>query len=188
MAVGYYKLTKANDPQTVCTLFEAEANVTACTVAGTAREADTSILFPDQLQKATLTINNTGGTFDLGFAGEMEEEIAYDASSATIQAALRALTLGSATLAVTGDDPHAIVMALTDPTLVLDITDLTGGTDSTLVDSQAHRDEEVLVFPNDVVFKVVGTTVSAITTAAAALISDTTAYVEVAGGYPAVAI
>lgn len=190
MAIGYYTLTKAADPQTVCTLFEAEANVTSCTVAGITGEADTSYLFPDAVWKGTLTIDATGGTFDLGSATDIEADIAEDASSATIQAALRALDEYGATLTVTGDGPHVITLAQDDPPLVADATDLTGGAGTaTIVETQASRDAyENLVFPNQVVFKVVGATVSAITTAAAALISDTTAYVEVARGYPAVAV
>lgn len=188
MAIGYYKLTKAADPQTVCTLFEAEANVSSCTVAGSAREADTSKLFPAVVSKQLLTINNTGGTFDIGATGDLEADVAYDATSATIQAALRALDSFGSTLTVTGDGPHVITLAQTDPAVTIDITNMTGGTDSTITETQDNRSEEVLVFPNDVVFKVVGTTVSAITTAAAALISDETAFVEVASGYPAVAI
>ena len=194
MAIGYYRLiAPAMDPQAVCTLFEAEANITSCTVAGIAPEADESLLFPDVVSKSTLTINNTGGTFDLGAAGDMEEGIAYDAASATIQAALRALGSFGSTLTVTGDGPHLITLAQDDPDLVLDITDLTGGTDSTLVETQDNRTGEVLANPGQVVFKVIGTTVAAITDAAAALIAaeddaGAGANVEVASGYPAVAI
>ena len=189
MAIGYFTLTKAADPQTVCTLFEAEANITACTVAGTAGEADGSLLFPDTIEIATLTIDATGGTFDLGFAGDMEEGIAEDANSATIQAALRALDSGSATLTVTGDGPHVYTGALTDTILIADGTDLTGGAGTaTIVQSQTIREAQVLASPAQVVFKVVGTTVAAIDTAAAALISDTTAYPIEASGYPETAI
>ena len=197
MAVGYYRLVSpAMNSLVVCALFEAEANVTACTVAGFVPETDKTLLFPDQVQKATLTINNTGGTFDMGFAGDMEADIAYDASAATMQAALRALDTGSATLTVTGTGPFYYTGALTDPVLVIDITDMTGGTASTLVDTQSIREPQVLASAGQVVFKVIGATVAAITDAATALIaaeddagdSSAGANVEVASGYPAVAI
>ena len=189
MAIGYFTLTAAADPQTVCTLFEAEANITACTVAGTAREADTSKLFPDTIEKGTVTIDATGGTFDIGAAGDLEADVAEDASSATIQAALRALDSFGDTLTVTGDGPHIVTLATTDPTIVVDGTDLTGGAGTVVYAiTQTPRSEEVLVFPGQVVFKVVGTTVAAIDTAAAALITDTTAYPIEASGYPETAI
>jgi len=198
MAVGYYRLISPSmNAQAVCTLFEAEANVTSCTVAGVTPETSTDPIVSDQAQITTLTIDATGGTFDLGFSGDMEEDIAEDANSATIQAALRALDSGSATLTVTGDGPHVITLTTADPDLVADGTALTGGAGTAvLVDSQSSRDPGVLVFPNQVVFKVIGTTVAAITDAATALIaaeddagdSNAGANVEVASGYPAVAI
>jgi len=199
MAIGYYRLiAPAMNAQAVCTLFEAEANVTACTVAGIREETDTSALFPDAIQIATITVDASGGTFNIGVADEFEIT-AEAATAASIQVALRANSQFSATLTVTGSDggPFTYTGALTDPTLVVEDIDLTGGASTVvLVDTQSIRSPEVLVFSNQVVFKVVGTTVAAITDAATALIaaeddagdSNAGANVEVAGGYPAVAI
>ena len=57
MAVAYYTLTKAGDAQAICTLFEAEANITSCTVVGTVGETATDPLISDQAQITTLIIN-----------------------------------------------------------------------------------------------------------------------------------
>lgn len=183
MAIAYISLTAAADPQAVCTAFEAEANITSCTIAGLAGEADTSRLFPDVVAKYLLTINNTGGTFDIGATGDLEAAVAFNATSATIQAALRALDSFGDTLTVTGDGPHVITMAADDPTLIIDITNMTGGTDSTLVETQDDRDGEVLANPAAGIFKVVGTTVAAIDAAVTAV-----GGCEEASGYPEAAI
>ena len=188
MALAYYTLTKSGDPQAICTLFEAESGINSCVVLGTAGEASTGVIFPAQASELVLTINNTGGTFDLGATGDLEADIAYDATSATIQAALRALDSFGSTLTVTGDGPHVIVLAQTDPDLVLDITDMTGGTDSTLVETQNNRTAQVLASPGQVVFLVDGDSVAELDAAAAALISDETAYPIEASGYPEAAI
>lgn len=184
MALAYLTLTAAADPATVCTALEAEANISACTTAGITGDTDTSKLFPDIVEAGTLTIDATGGTFDVGAAGDLAEDVAEDADSATIQAALRALDSFGSTLTVTGDGPHIITLADDDPTIVTDATDLTGGAGTAVYAiTQAEREEEVLVFPNQVVFKIVGTTVSAIDSAVAAV-----GGLEEARGYPEAAI
>jgi len=84
-------------------------------------------------QQWTITIDATGGTFDLVLNGETAAGIAYDATSATIQTAiegLAAMTAGDVT--VTGDGPHTITLAVTfantsGNTLTTDPASLTGG-------------------------------------------------------------
>lgn len=49
MAVGYYTLTAAADPQTVCTDFEAELNISECVALGTAGEASTDVLVASEV-------------------------------------------------------------------------------------------------------------------------------------------
>ncbi len=200
MAVGYYRLeAPALDAQAVCTLFEAEANVTSCTVGGTVGESGGGLLFPDTVEKGTATIDATGGTYDIGAAGDLEEGVAEAATGATVQAALRALDSFGSTLTVTGaaGGPLVITLATDDPTIVVDGTDLTGGAGTAVyVITQTPRVEQVLASSGQVIFKVVGTTVAAITDAATALIAaeddagdaNAGANVIVASGYPAVAI
>lgn len=189
MPLAYYTLTKSGDPQAICTLFEAESGINSCVVLGTAGEAATGPLFPDQAEEGTLTIDATGGTFDIGAAGDLEEGVAFDADSATIQAALRALDSFGATLTVTGDGPHVIVLAQDDPSIVTDATDLTGGAGTAAyVATQSNRDAQVLASPGKVVFLVDGDSVAELDAAAAALISDETAYPIEASGYPEAAI
>lgn len=89
----------------------------------------------------TLTIDATGGTFDLILNGETASAIAFDASSATIQTALEGLasvTAGDVT--VTGDGPHTIQLAgnlknTSGNTLVSDAASLTGGASTAVVAS-----------------------------------------------------
>jgi hypothetical protein len=57
----------------------------------------------NEVQRLTLTGSPTGGTFRLQVAGGVTQPIAYNASAATIQAALRAVpTVGSAGVTCTG--------------------------------------------------------------------------------------
>src|SRR5262249_41925037 len=46
----------------------------------------------DEVQTVTLTGNPTGGTFTLTFSGQTTAAIAYNASAATVQSALQALS------------------------------------------------------------------------------------------------
>jgi len=84
----------------------------------------------------TVTITATGGTMDLILNGETAATIAYDANSATIQAALIALaSIETGDVTVAGDGPHTITMAgdyanTSGNTLTVDTTNLTGGSAS----------------------------------------------------------
>jgi hypothetical protein len=90
-------------------------------------------------QQWTITIDATGGTFDIVLNGETAATIAYDATSATIQTALEALasiTAGDVTVA--GDGPHTVTMAVTfaniaTNTLTTVATSLTGGAQTAVV-------------------------------------------------------
>jgi len=81
----------------------------------------------------TLTIDATGGTFDLVLNGEIASAIAYDADSATIQTALEGLaSIAPGDVVVSGDGPHTITMggafiSVWNNTLTSDASSLTGG-------------------------------------------------------------
>ena len=65
-----------------------------------------------QVWTVTITGSPTGGTFTLTLNGEETSNIAYDADSATVQAALVALaSVTSGDVLVTGDGPHTITLA-----------------------------------------------------------------------------
>lgn len=87
----------------------------------------------------TLTIDATGGTFDLILNGETASAIAFDASSATIQTALEGLaSMSSGDVTVTGDGPHTITLAgdfanTSGNTLTSDAGSLTGGASTAVV-------------------------------------------------------
>lgn len=95
----------------------------------------------------TLTISGTptGGTFTLTYESAETTDIAYDASAATIQAALEALaTIGVGNVDVSGSGPFVITFIgdLTDMDVSLIVGDgasLTGGTspDATVAETNA---------------------------------------------------
>lgn len=63
----------------------------------------------DEIQVVTLTDDTDGGTFTLTFEGDTTSALAWDATSATIQTALEALTsIGAGNVAVAGDGPHTV--------------------------------------------------------------------------------
>jgi hypothetical protein len=67
---------------------------------------DTSYLTPggvDEVQTVTITGSPTGGTFTLSYKGQVTSALAYNASAAAVQTALRALSrIGSNGVTVTG--------------------------------------------------------------------------------------
>ncbi len=62
MAVGYYELTAAADPQTVCTDFEAEANISAAQAIGDVDEAGAVIITGEKLASPNKVIFKITGT------------------------------------------------------------------------------------------------------------------------------
>lgn len=89
----------------------------------------------------TLTVDAGGGTYTLTFGGQTTAAIAFDATAAQVQAALRALsTIGSAGVTVTGDagGPYTITFAgalsgLPQTDITADDTNLTGGAGTAVI-------------------------------------------------------
>lgn len=80
---------------------------------------------------STVTITASGGTYTILVNGVATSSLAYNANSATIQAALVALsTVGAGNATVTGSGPYVITFAasLGDVTVTLGVGSLTGGT------------------------------------------------------------
>lgn len=90
----------------------------------------------NEVQTATLSGTPTGGTFKLSFKGYTTPGIAYNATAATVQAALEALSsIGTTGVAVSGSagGPYAITFQnqlgnRAVPLIIPDSTLLTGGT------------------------------------------------------------
>ncbi len=103
-------------------------------VAGTILGQVTVASATNDAQTVTINGSPTGGTFVLVFAGQVTAAIAYNATSATVQAALEALsTIGAGNVAVSGSagGPYtctfqAACAALDQPDLT-HIDSLTGG-------------------------------------------------------------
>jgi len=104
----------------------------------------------------TITIGGTptGGTFALGYEGQITSPIAYNASAATVQAALRALsTIGGTNVTCTGGAlpgtavtctfSGALVLA-TVPLLTSNIAGLTGGTPTIAIANAAGTPQDVI--------------------------------------------
>lgn len=89
-----------------------------------------------EVQTATMSGSPTGGTFTLTFKGQTTATIAFNATGADVQTALRALsTIGSPNVTVAGPagGPWVITFAGTlakqdQPTITADNSGLTGGT------------------------------------------------------------
>lgn len=62
MAVGYYTLTAAADPQTVCTAFEAEANISAAVAVGSQGESETAVIASEVLSAPNHIVFKITGT------------------------------------------------------------------------------------------------------------------------------
>jgi hypothetical protein len=102
-------------------------------------------------QTVTVTGTPTGGTFQLRVGGAVTTPIAYNASGATVQAALQALStvsstnteaLGSAVAAgitVTGAGPYAVTFANGATPITLANNSLTGGTSPTVTIAQTTQ-------------------------------------------------
>jgi hypothetical protein len=79
------------------------------TLANTDVSAITGVGGKNEVQTITISNAVAGDKFVLTFDGDTTTEIAYDASSATVQAALEALDgLDSGDVTVTGDGPHLV--------------------------------------------------------------------------------
>jgi hypothetical protein len=93
----------------------------------------------DEVQ--SLTIDAGGGTYTLTFGGQTTAAIAFDATAAQVQAALRALsTIGSSGVTVTGaaGGPYTITFGgplsgLPQAEMTTDDTNLTGGAGTAVV-------------------------------------------------------
>lgn len=88
-----------------------------------------------EVQTVTISGSPTGGTFVLVFQDQATTDIAFNATAATVQAALRALsTIGGSNVNVTGSagGPYTVTFAGTLADMKLDVmnatSDLTGGT------------------------------------------------------------
>lgn len=94
----------------------------------------------DMVQVVTITGTPTGGTFTVTIGGYTTAPIAYNASAATVQAAIRALapgapfggsTAATATVAGSAGGPYTITFVQTGAPVTADQTGLTGGTAAT---------------------------------------------------------
>ncbi len=135
--VVYGSETAATYPQTV------HQNVSVKPAAVRGKDIDVYVGTPtgtEEVQTLTLT-GATGGTFTLTFDGETTSTIAYNASAATVQTALRALSnLDTADVAVTGSNggPYTITFGgayvnMDVEAIVPDGTSLTGTTPTAVI-------------------------------------------------------
>ena len=88
----------------------------------------------DLVQVVTINGTPTGGTFTITVDGQTTAAIAYNAASSTVQSALRALTVPSAsaiTVSGSAGGPYTITFSDTSAPLSVDQTSLTGGTAAT---------------------------------------------------------
>lgn len=93
----------------------------------------------NEVQTVDVSGSPTGGTYTLSFAEQETSDLAYNASAATVQAALEALpNIGSGNVSVSGSGGSFTVTFEGDlagenvPTLVGDGSGLTGGTDPSI--------------------------------------------------------
>jgi hypothetical protein len=93
----------------------------------------------NEIQTVTITGTPTGGTFTLTFSGQTTAAIAYNATAATVSAALAALSnIGSNNVGVTGATagPYTVMfqgaLATTDVAQMTATPSLTGGTSPTV--------------------------------------------------------
>jgi len=89
----------------------------------------------DEVQTVTITGGPTGGTFTLTFSGQTTAAIAYNATAATVQTALQALSnIGAGNVTVTGNagGPYTVdfvgTLANTDVAQMTATPSFTGGT------------------------------------------------------------
>lgn len=111
---------------------------------------DSSTLQPggvDEVQTATITGTPTGGTFKLGYKGQSTADIAFNATGATVQTALRALSRLGAGVTVTGNAGGPYTITFTgdklgkqeQPLLTLAANALTGGTTPTVTIAETTK-------------------------------------------------
>ena len=100
----------------------------------------------NKTQVVTITGTPTGGTFTLSVGGATTAGIAYNATAATVQSALRALNSGvpfggspAATVTVSGSagGPYTVVFPDAAAPITADGSGLTGGTNPTVVVAQS---------------------------------------------------
>lgn len=117
----------------------------------------------NEVQTATITGSPTGGTFTLSFDGATTGALAYNASAATVQAALEALsTIGTGNVTVSGSagGPYTITFVnawggQNVSAITKDVTGLTGGTSPNITmatstgGAAAVTLEEIKVIPAD---------------------------------------
>lgn len=106
------------------------------------------------IQNITLSGSPTGGTLVLGFQGQITAPIAYNASAATIQTALRALsTIGGTNVTCTGGPlgSAAVVCTFsgtlvnqTVPLITSNIAGLTGGTPAITIVNASGTPQDVI--------------------------------------------
>jgi len=84
-----------------------------------------------EVQKVTISGAPTGGTFTLTYDGQTTDAIAYNATAATVQAAIEALAnVGSATVSGDAGGPYTVTFGGSDNIPQMTATSsLTGGTD-----------------------------------------------------------
>jgi hypothetical protein len=104
----------------------------------------------------TITIGGTptGGTFTLGYQGQVTAPIAFNATAATVQAALRALsTIGGTNVTCTGGAlPGAAItctfsgplVLATVPLITANISGLTGGTPTITIANASGTPQDVI--------------------------------------------
>lgn len=88
----------------------------------------------DTVQVVTINGTPTGGTFTITIGGQTSSALAYNATGATVQTALRALsgaTFTGMTVAGSGGGPYTITFAGAAAPVFVDQTSLTGGTAAT---------------------------------------------------------
>jgi hypothetical protein len=89
---------------------------------------------------ATVNGSPTGGTFTLTMAGQTTSALAYNASGATIQTAVRLLTFpGAATTTVTGSGPYTITFGGPGAGVTGNGALLTGGTAPTVTTADSPQ-------------------------------------------------
>jgi hypothetical protein len=97
----------------------------------------------EKVQTVTVNGSPTGGTFTLTIGGYTTAPIAYNASAATVQAAIQALAPGtpyggspSSSATVTGTGPYTVTFSTVGAPITADGSALTGGTNMSVTTAQ----------------------------------------------------
>jgi hypothetical protein len=114
------------------------------------------------VQTITIGGSPTGGTFVLGFQGQITSAIAYNGAASAVQSALRTLsTIGGTNVTCTGGPlPGSAVtctfsgplITKTVPLLTSNISGLTGGTPTIAIANAAAAPQDVLVLSANIPF------------------------------------